>query len=379
MRRLLWLPVAAALGVLSAGQRAPGQHGDDFGVLKTSPASPANSDRPSPPGLPAGVVPDRSAGPAAAGRPVNPFPVTPDAGTWMICATTYLGPDGVDLARQVTVELRDKHKLKAFIYNRGDEERARQEQEYQERLKQLPPGTQLRRRFYRVQDQYAVLVGGFKDFDAASAYLPTFKKLPAPVLKLDGGKSPYELMTYQEVDPNTKKEVTKAGLVHPFHLAMVVRNPTVPNDAPARPKWDPLWKKLNADEEYSLLNNPKRFSLLVKEYQGIRAVQQQKGSSGFLSALGLGGANPGEALDATARQAHELARFLRHPNHGLKAWVLHTRNSSLVCVGGFDGPDDPEFQRLKQRVAGLRFTPKGGGADPVGLLPDPIPIEIPRP
>ncbi len=376
MRRLLWLPVAAALGVLAVGGRAPSQQDDNFGVLKTSPATPPAAGRPSQPaGLPSGVVP---AAPAA--RPVNPFPLTADAGAWLICATTYVGPDGANLAQQVALELRNKHGLMAYIFNRGDEERAQQEREYQERLRRLreqSPGATLPRKFYRVQDQYAVLVGGFKDFAAAGAYLPALKKLPPPALKLDGGRSPYELMTYQEIDPNTQKEVTKAARVHPYHHAMVVRNPLVPQ-ASDKPKWDPLWKKLNADEEYSLLKNPKPYTLLVKEYVGPRSVQPQKGGGGLMSALGLG-SQAGEALDATARQAHELARFLRHPNNGLQAWVLHTRNSSMVCIGGFDGPGDAEFQRLKSRVSTLRFTPKNGGADPVGLLTEPVPMEVPRP
>lgn len=379
MRRLLVLPVAAAVGVLVAGYRAPCQQPDDFGVLK--PASAASSKAkdvtPSPRTVPAGVEPIRPTTPTS--RVANPYPLTPDVLGWMICAATYLGPDGPELAKQVATELRTKHRIAAYIFNRGDEERRKQEEEHQERLKRLPPGVTLPRKVYRVQDQYAVLIGGFKDVDAASKYLPTFKKLPPPTLHLDGGRSPYELMTYQDVDPETKKPVTKTAKVNPFHNAIVVRNPLAPVQQVAKPKWDPLWKKLNGDEEYSLLNNPKKFSLLVKEYHWARAFQQQKGDSSFLNAMGLGGARGADALDASAMQAHELAKFLRHPSIGLKAWVLHTRSSSLVCVGGFDGPEDPEFGRAKQHVANVRFTPKNGGTDPVGLLAEPVPIEIPRP
>ena len=49
---------------------------------------------------------------------------------------------------------------------------------------------------------------------------------------------------------------------------------------------------------------------------------------------GLGG-RTGEALGAAGLQAHELARFLRTPQLGLgfEAYVLHTRNKSVVTVG----------------------------------------------
>ncbi|MFO0846421.1 MAG: hypothetical protein U0797_29310 [Gemmataceae bacterium] len=376
MRKLLWLPLAAALGVVVGGSQAFGQAAEEFGVLKTTPAAaPVN---PPPRAVPAGVEPVRPATPAAA-RPANPYPVSAEAGAWMICAASYIGPDGPELSRQVAQHLRERHKLAAFIYNRGDEERRRQEEEYQALQKQYP-GVKVPKKVYRVQDQYAVLVGGFKDFDHASAYLPKLKQLPAPELRLDGGKSPYELMTYHETDPETKKPVARAARLHPFANAMVVHNPAVPNEKANKPKWDPFWKKLNENEEYSLLKNPKPYTLVVKEYLGARVIQgQQKDSGGgFLAALGLGGGKEGEALDAGAQQAHELAKFLRQPSLGFTAWVLHTRYSSVVCVGGFDGPGDGECQRLQRQIANLRFNAKNG-VDPIGLMPTPMPVEVPKP
>jgi hypothetical protein len=389
MRRLLWLPLAAAFGVLGVSAPAFGQAAEEFGVLKTTPAAPVS---PPPRTVPAGVEPAQQPGspgmsPVSAShykpgcappQRVNPYPLTPEAGTWMICAASYLGGDGPELSVQVAQQLREKHKLAAFIYNRGDEERRKQEEDYQALQKQYP-GVKLPKKIYRVQDQYAVLVGGFKDFDAASAYLPKFKQLPAPVLKLDGDKSPYELMTYHDIDPETKKPVARAARLHPFANAMVVRNPVGPSARVDKPKWDPFWKKLNEHEEYSLLKNPKPYTLVVKEYMGARTLQGQhkEGGGGFLAALGLGGTKDGEALDAAAQQAHELAKFLRQPALGFKAWVLHTRYSSVVCVGGFDGPNDPECQRLHRQVANLKFNAKNG-VDPIGLLPNPQPVEVPR-
>jgi hypothetical protein len=323
--------------------------------------------------LPAGIEPAGAGGPASA-APANPFPVTPGAGPWLVCAATYVGPDGAELSHQMALELRNRHGMTAYIYNRGDEERRKQEQEWEEQKKRYP-GAPVRRRGYRVQDQYAVLVGNnFKDFAAASAFLPKVKNLPMPDLKLV-----QVLMLSQETDPKTRKAVVKRVPVNPFQNALVVHNPTVPNTLPPKPKWDPFWKKLNAEEEYSLLKNPKAYTLLVKEYSGAQIVQDQKASGGFLSALGLGGAKPGEALNAAAAQAHALAEFLAKPQFGFKTWVLHMRYSSAVCVGGFDGPDDPELQRVARRLSTLRFSAGNTGADPIGLLPNPIPVEVPRP
>src|SRR5262249_9086432 len=159
-------------------------------------------------------------------------------------------------------------------------------------------------------DAYAVLVGGFADAAAASAFLPKVKDLPAPELKRSDGKEAYDIMTYQATDPQTKKMVVKRDRVNPFRSAMVVRNPLVPNTTAARPKWDPLWKKLNEGEDYSLLKNPAAWTLVVKEYVGGTVIQQCGTGSSFLKALGLGGSKPGQGLELAAAQAHELAKFL---------------------------------------------------------------------
>jgi hypothetical protein len=179
MRRLLWLPLAAAFGVIGVSAPAFGQAAEEFGVLKTTPAPSAG---PPPRPVPAGVEPVRAEAPPPS-RPPNPYPVSPEAGAWMICAASYLGHDGPELSGQVARELREKHKQAAYIFNRGDEERQKQEDEFREMQKRFP-GAPLRKKVYRVQDQYAVLVGGFKDFDHASAFLPKLMQLPAPVLTL---------------------------------------------------------------------------------------------------------------------------------------------------------------------------------------------------
>ena len=86
-----------------------------------------------------------------------------------------------------------------------------------------------------------------------------------------------------------------------------------------------------------------------------------------------------DTLALAAEQAHELARFLSSPQLGFETWVLHTRNSSVVAVGGFSGPNDPELERLKRQLGALKFSSNKTQGDPIGLLPNPIPIEVPHP
>jgi hypothetical protein len=370
---LLLPALAAAVAMLASVDRAAGQKGDEFGVLKSAPAS----------GLPTGIQPEGSRAPAS---PPNPYPLPAEAGPWMICAAHFVGFDGAELAKQLVEELRNKHHLKAWIFNRGDEERRQQEEEWQRYKAKFPPGTPIRRRGVRIQDDWAILVGDFPDFKAASAYLPSIKALPIPDLKLEGGKRcPFEVFTYQEMDPKTQRMVPRQRLVSPYHNAMAVRNPLMANNQ-KQTNWDPSWPKLNAYEEYSLLKNPKSFTLLVKKYSGGATLQggssETASSKGILAAIGLGS---GDSLSKAGAQAHELARFLRDPHKfGFDAYVLHTRNSSIVTVGAFTSPKDPDLLRVKQQLANLKFStdPQHSdprNPDPIGLLPDPVVILVPRP
>jgi hypothetical protein len=380
MRRFLLLPaLAAAVGLVAGLDRAAGQQGDGFGVLKSAPAG----------GLPTGIQPEQLST-STERTPPNPSPLPAEAGPWLICAAHFTGFEGADLAKHLVEELRNKHHLRAWIYNRADEERRKQDEEWEQYKKRFPPNVPLRRKFVRIQDEWAVLVGDFKDFEAASKFLPRVKSLPIPDLKLaDSRRCPFDVFTYQEMDPKSKQMVSKKGLVSPYHLAMAVRNPLTATN-PQQTNWDSIWPKLNAYEDYSLLKNPKSFTLLVKKYSGGASITAGSGetgtssSKGFLGFLGLGDSNRGEALNAAGAQAHELARFLRDPKRfGFDAYVLHTRTSSIVTVGAFSSPTDPELLRVKRQIANLKFSTDTQSTktnpDPIGWMSDPIVILVPKP
>jgi hypothetical protein len=374
MRKLLFLlPAGLALLVWNQADRAVSQ----------PPGSPFDAPATGSTQLPAGVVPAESSGTPAA-RPANPYPIPPGVvEPWMICAASYTGPDAPELARQVTLELRSRHNMAAYIFNRADEERVKQHQE-RERLKQLYPEAPWRRRTVHIPESCAVLVGPFKDPDKAGAALEIIKKLPMPKLQLEEGKSAYDLVNTYEPDPQTKQMIVKRSPVNPFSQALVVRNPAAPPAPRERPKFDPFWKELNANEDYSLLRCPRPWTLVVKEYFGVSTLLQQQGSSessSFLKMLGLGNQKPGEALGAAGMQAHELAKFLRDPKLGFDAYVLHTRDRSIVTVGAFRAYNDSDMQRVHRQLTSLKFSTDGRGAtqDPIGLMANPLPMEVPHP
>jgi hypothetical protein len=397
MRRLLLLPLG--LLVLTGSGKVISQQAIDF---RTGPAPTVSP-------LPVGAVPEaprsdqpisalapnllqtQPESPAPAPPTPTPYPLPADAGPWCICAAHYSGPDALDLARQVVEELRNKHRLPAYVFNHAEQARKRFEEE-QKNQQKLYPHLPPRRRVMRLTEQCAVLVTGFNDFDSASAYLSVVKGLPMPPLTLPRGLNsatgvganhaplPYDTVTEYERAADGRMVPKKRTPVSPFAMAMVVHNPLVPLPPKPVSKFDPFWTELNSDEEYSLLRCSRPWTLVVKEYSGSCVVPSHGGkSSGFLNVLGLGNEKPGERLSAAGAQAHELARVLRDRRLGFDAYVLHTRTASIVTIGGFNSLDDPELQRMQQRLQALKFRTAAGGNDPIGLMARAVPMEVPRP
>jgi hypothetical protein len=307
----------------------------------------------------------------------------------MICAASYSGPNAPFLARQLAEDVRTKHKVPAYIFNHANEERRKQAEDY-ERARQtaLAQGSPVapRRRIFRIEEQCAVLIGGpgagWADIDPATSYLKKVRQWPLPDLKLDNGLPAFD-QTLDVTPDNTGRPQIKRVNVNPFLTSFVIRNPAVPQASQEKPRFDPFWKKLNANEDFSLLECPQPWTLAVKVYSS-PGVVQPSGSGGFLDKIGLGGLRPGEGISAAGLQAHHLADFLRRL--GFKAYVLHTRTNSVVTVGEFSGPKDPEMERMQDRLSRLSFKPDPRSpnasrfaAANLELFPRAMPMEVPRP
>jgi len=74
-----------------------------------------------------------------------------------------------------------------------------------------------------------------------------------------------------------------------------------------------------------------------------------------------------------------VARVLReHPNLKFEAYVLHTRYSSVVTIGGFDGPADPRLLQLKQQLAKIQILDQNSGYKALELFAQPLPMQVPQ-
>jgi hypothetical protein len=85
----------------------------------------------------------------------------------------------------------------------------------------------------------------------------------------------------------------------------------------------------------------------------------------------------GDQLSASAINAHNMAECLN--KIGYRAYVLHTRTSSVVCVGAYDKPDDHALQTTRQVLLSSQFsTPNFPGTES-GLMPQLLPMPVPQP
>jgi hypothetical protein len=311
-------------------------------------------------------------GPAQVGANAgSAYEVTPAVGPWMILATSYTGPQARFLAVKLVEELRTRYKLPAYLFDFVNEERQKekeridklrkQQQQYLEQMN-LEPATPIRIRTRRFEDQYAVLVGGYKSEEAAKTELARVKTLKAAPPPRETPGTP--------IDP--RQVAWGPGDGNPFAQAFIVPNPTVKREPPPdQNKPDPLLKKLNAGETYNLLKCPKRYTLAVAQFRTAATTTlqpQPTPKTTLLQKLGLGGPSGYESLSASAMSAHNLAEML-HTKLNFEAYVMHTRYASVVTVGSFDQPDDPGLEALRRRLGQLKL-------DPIPLLPQFLPMDI---
>jgi hypothetical protein len=328
--------------------------------------------------------------------------IAPENGPYAIYVTSYSGPKAPSMARELVGELRGpNYKLPAFVFNYGEEERRKElervQQERKRRLDQLRQAglstdLPIHVPYMRIEVEVGVLIGGYKDFEAARRDLERIKKLP-PLdpnrVKLPGvtvgemPAAPTPRLTKMDNGPPPKIQTVPLNV---FLRAIAVRNPSMPQGPHERDKLDlAVLRRLNAGESYSLLNCRKPYTLAVKHFALPTVVEQNTSVGNFWSKFGLGGSKATEHVDAAGQSAHNLADLLRRSRYKWEAYVLHTRYVSIVTVGSYDSPTDPRLvadQRAlaefsQQLVAGDRTPGQTGQPSPVQLFPI-APMEVPH-
>ena len=346
--------------------------------------------------------------------PNHPMAVKPEDGAYFICVRSYSRPSKPDesdkgytvkeLAEALGNEIQTTHRTRVYFYELISDEkkaqiasqtaarqRAAEFAAAVERYKQrgslsgadyIDLDNKVKYQTFHYRDQVAVLVGGFNTEDEAVKALQVVKKWPSPKQThlMDGA-------AIAARRPDGKTFIEKS-YINPYPQAMVVQNPTIAKQVSTQPQpLDPFIVKLNDGRPYSLLKTTKKWTLAVKSFS---APVHYTSKDEEPSAMRLfGKSKDADVLRAGAEQAEALAKALREMKDAagrpmnIEAFVLHTRTASLVTVGEYDSPSDPDLLDKQRVLSSLKFNQSrddkgqqitGTGQKLFGDMIQPVPI-----
>jgi hypothetical protein len=326
------------------------------------------------------------------------YPLTEREGPFLVYIASFRGDEALVYANNLAEELRGKHRLQAFVFQKADEAAKRDSDELkQEQLARIgtDPGEQATRKLRRVRvlEESAVFVGSFKDFEQARAVADRIKHFDPPSSIPQYGvhlyKNPTSRGSARNVDDeelgafssfsfsvkSVEGKRLRESQGNPYRQAFVARNPLLAQlveNRNAAPTFDPAWRELNAKEPHSIFSCPKPWTLVVAIFDPPAVIRSSLRSDVFSQNQAVG-AN-GRGLEIAASNGRRLAEMLRDGGRGYDAYVFHTRQNTIVTVGAFDQRDE----KMKQAWDILReFAAKQETGDFSCLLKFPRPMQIP--
>src|SRR5262249_21508837 len=153
------------------------------------------------------------------------YPISPESGAWLICVNSYQGEKAEQLAEELAALIRRDYRLQAFVFDRGAEDRQKEQERVQEQRRRQVEGlrnqgitepVKIHVKTVKIENQFAVLVGPatgvYKDIETARKALDSFRKLPPPPTKF--AHAGLSITT----GPDGKENVRTAP-INPFSMA----------------------------------------------------------------------------------------------------------------------------------------------------------------
>lgn len=308
--------------------------------------------------------------------------LTDEQGPWMIMALSFRGATAIEDATQTVKELRQKHKLAAYLhqetYDFSDSFVGRG-------VDRFGNPRRMRHQQNSSFEEVAILIGNYSSVDDPNAQrdLKKIKKLNLKSLQSEDKKKSRSFAELRRVHNEIlKKDKSNPGGV--MKLAFITTNPILPEEYFRPQGVDRFVAQLNEDIEHSLLECPGELTVKVATFTGLAAVHpkhiKEIESKGIQSSR----------LEKGAIKAHRLTIALRAK--GYEAYQFHDRKQSIVTVGSFSKPEkmsqgrpgthSAEIQELVQRFCAKRQGASNELQHPglqTGILPETllgIPFDI---
>lgn len=150
----------------------------------------------------------------------------------------------------------------------------------------------------------------------------------------------------------------------PLSGAFLTTNPMLSEEELTSRTRDPLILQLNSGNDYSLLHNKGKYTVVVATFQG-------KAHTEVANDIDPSKLKISTALDDAADRAWELcnhlrrARLLGYPQD-FEAYVYHDRFSSIVTVGSFQTRDDPRIAEIQNKFGAKIAGVKPDGSPSIG-------------
>jgi hypothetical protein len=278
------------------------------------------------------------------------YKLTKRHGPWMIMVASFIKPpedrrgEGMspeDAAQELVYELRCHH-IPAYTFRQDEVE---EEVQVLGRRTMTPQKAKVR----NWSGGICVLAGNYpiSNDDTAQRTLRYIKKFEPQFLN--------DVEAVGLVSPGQTLKRSKSGGVFritkdrplPLSGAFMTTNPLLSDEDLSLRRRDPFIAKLNSGNEYSLLTNKGRYSVVVATFQG-RYYTQLSREAAEDHKFSLNNS----PLSDAAERAWELCSALRHARslgyeREFEAYVYHDRYSSIVTVGSFDSKDDPRIAEVQ--------------------------------
>jgi hypothetical protein len=298
-------------------------------------------------------------------------------------------------AQALVQELRAKHRLQAFIF--------RQEFDFTQTEiglgmnkfggpKKMKPWSG--ERF----DEIAVMVGNFDSVNDPDleATLKTIKGLKPVCMTKQTAPNQQKATVTTHLSKRVSDFYRRTFLAPddvrltrgPLGRAFVTRNPLLPGEYFVAKGLDPFVVEMNKSLPYSLLRNPKKFTVKVATFRGVDSMKKEE----FEEKIKKNGNQ--SKIDVAAENATKLCASLR--KKGIEAYEFHDISESIVTIGSFDSVGEERadgkteinpavYQIMEQYKAEQKPIP---GLSGLGIMPkqlagvnfdaQPMPVEVPR-
>jgi hypothetical protein len=334
------------------------------------------------------------------------YSLTERHGPWLIMCTSFTGEQGEAQANELVKELRSRYRLQAFVF--------RHHFDYSGTVEGLGMnkfgGAKKMKPLNPVEfEEVAVMVGHFDSVNdpLLETTLEKIKYLnPACLSKRDANgnlvpvvksnqsigarmgsyyrDSFLDKVSKFELRPKDEKRLKQGSLGRAF----VTRNPLLPDEFFVAKGLDPFVVNMNKDLPYSLLRNPKKYTVKVGTFRGVDSMKPAE----FEEKIHTNGHK--SKIDDAAIKARDLCAALR--KKGVEAYEFHDVSESIVTIGSFDSVGEeradgkteinPAVHTIMKQYS-AEETKLPGYANPglkcqtlAGIPFDsqPMPVEVPR-